>query len=161
MAKMVANNYIEEENNVYLEVINTKGEKIYFLIDREELNFAKSKFWYACYCPKRHSHYLESKDRIKYHRAVMRCPDGMVVDHINRCTYDNRKVNMRVCTVAENNRNRYYPEIQRNPRKSKLGIPYLSFNNGYYDVRYPGCKRLRTKDFNEALEYLNKLRSNN
>lgn len=42
---------------------------------------------------------------IRLHRFVMDAPDGMVVDHINNDTLDNRRSNLRVCTIAQNNRN--------------------------------------------------------
>ena len=39
-------------------------------------------------------------------RLIMNAPFGMVVDHINHDTLDNRRCNMRVCTHSENCRNR-------------------------------------------------------
>lgn len=40
------------------------------------------------------------------HRFLTGAPEGMVVDHVNHDTLDNRKANLRVCTQAENLRNR-------------------------------------------------------
>lgn len=50
------------------------------------------------------------------HKMVMNPPKGMVVDHINHDTLDNRRANLRVCTKAENNRNR------RSHKNSKTGV---------------------------------------
>jgi hypothetical protein len=50
------------------------------------------------------------------HRVITNCPPDMVVDHRNGRTLDNRRSNLRVCSRAENSRNR-----ARN-RNNKLGL---------------------------------------
>jgi hypothetical protein len=44
-------------------------------------------------------------EEISMHRMIMHPKKGLVVDHINHDSLDNRKCNLRNCTVAENNRN--------------------------------------------------------
>jgi len=43
---------------------------------------------------------------ILMHRQIMQPPEGMVVDHKQGNRMDNTRANLRVCTLAENNRNR-------------------------------------------------------
>ncbi len=43
--------------------------------------------------------------RIYMHRLIMNTPDHLVCDHINHDSLDNRKANMRNCTIQQNNAN--------------------------------------------------------
>lgn len=43
---------------------------------------------------------------IRLHRFIMKCPEDMVVDHINHNTLDNRRKNLRICTQHENSMNK-------------------------------------------------------
>jgi hypothetical protein len=61
---------------------------------------------------------IKTKDgklrRLHMHREVLKVPDNMLVDHINRKGLDNRKANLRPATQAQNMRNR-----RKHPHKSR------------------------------------------
>jgi len=44
--------------------------------------------------------------QIIMHREIMNCPKGMIIDHINFNTLDNRESNLRVCTYSESSMHR-------------------------------------------------------
>jgi hypothetical protein len=78
-----------------------KGEKFY--IDRTDYETVKDLCWrkdvdgYIVSTVNRKSLYL--------HRYLMNAEDGMVVDHINHDTADNRRTNLRVVTQSQNMQN--------------------------------------------------------
>ena len=65
---------------------------------------------------------------IHLHRFIVDAPKGKVVDHINGDGRDNRKENLRICTHAENVRNR------NTPPRGKVG---------YYGVNYSTVKTVK------------------
>lgn len=84
--------------------------------DFEELSRYKWNSWY-----------IEKEDRFSYvtacingksiylHRFLTNAASGQIVDHINGDMFDNRRCNLRVCTYAENSRNK----IKSAPTQSK------------------------------------------
>lgn len=47
-----------------------------------------------------------SNKKIRLHRYLVNCPEGMVVDHINFDSLDNRKSNLRICTPSFNSKHK-------------------------------------------------------
>jgi len=69
-------------------------------IDKENFEWIRNKCWYKS---KRWSVETRGvKKLIKLHRIIMDAPIWKVVDHINWDILDNRKSNLRVCTIQEN-----------------------------------------------------------
>ena len=66
--------------------------------------------------------YHRARKTIYLHRAIMNCPDDRVVDHINGNTFDNRRVNLRICDTADNIRNRVV--LNKNNTSGKRGVFY-------------------------------------
>lgn len=79
--------------------VGIKGD--YALVDDEDYDRVMEYNWYLT-----NPGYAENVAVGKMHRFIMNPPDDKVIDHINHVTLDNRKLNLRVCTSAENMRNR-------------------------------------------------------
>jgi len=71
----------------------------------EELSKHK---WYfeGRYAARISSLHLGKQKLIRMHRTICSTPDGMETDHINGDKLDNRRENLRICTRAENSRNK-------------------------------------------------------
>lgn len=112
------------------------SDNIPFIFDTEDLDKVKDIAWYAT-----NRNYINSYSNKKlyiFHRFVTNTPDGMVVDHINGDTLDNRKCNLRICTEAENHRNH---KIAKNNTSGCTGV---SFESGIQKwratIKYNGKK---------------------
>lgn len=78
------------------------NEKARVIIDLEDVDKCKKYKW----CLKDDNKYVINTTSVGYiHRFIMDCPKDMTVDHINGNKLDNRKSNLRICTMQENNFN--------------------------------------------------------
>lgn len=107
--------------------------------DVEDLPLIQSRTWYVMYNGKikyvssNYSRKLDGKRGAVYlHRLVANAPLGLVVDHKNHDTLDNRKSNLRVCTQGENMQNR--ASAQTNNRCSIVSGVWWSAEKKKYRV---------------------------
>jgi hypothetical protein len=77
------------------------------LVDDEDFEYINQWKWSAL--KRADSFYAVRAYRTNYksttvfmHRVIMRTPNDLVVDHINHIGFDNRKMNLRNCTQAQN-----------------------------------------------------------
>lgn len=98
---------------------NTNNE---FYFDLEDYDKIKNYCWYED-----KDGYILNKTSdaiIRMHRLILNATDDCMVDHINHCKNDNRKQNIRLCTVKENNIN---VGLQKNNTSGDTGISYDNF----------------------------------
>lgn len=80
-------------------------------VDADEFETLSKYKWYAQWDKGTQSFYaVRSSGRVKMHRVIMSAPVGLVVDHIDGNTLDNRKENLRLVTFRENQQNRHRPK---------------------------------------------------
>ena len=79
------------------------------LVDADDYdNLCKYK-WHAVKSPKRKNYWracrVENYKTISMHSEILQVPDDKFIDHINHNPLDNRKANLRECTITQNNWN--------------------------------------------------------
>lgn len=109
-------------------------ESLEIKISKCDEHLLKEYKWY-----KSHYGYAVTAKGLRMHRLIMNAPKGMVVDHINHNKLDNRRENLRICTNAENTRNRKIQGGVRYRKDKKKYEAYLVRNYkhiflGYYDT---------------------------
>lgn len=144
------NLYTIKDSYAELTIFSKKhGTKI-ILVDIEDINKLKKISW--CY---HKSGYIQGRDmdnfgkKIYIHRFITDCPISLVIDHINRDPFDNRKQNLKICTQIENMNN--LPLYKSN----KTGYKNVSYQKEsdcfVVTIRKNGknttlCRRKRLKD---------------
>lgn len=133
-------NMYEKENN-YIKVFLENSEE-YFLIDQED-SWILEQTWY-----KRDSGYItcssyNGKSNMYLHRLIMSKYfniENKMIDHKNRNKLDNRKENLRICTISENNRN---SSMCKNNKSGIIGVSkYYETKKG---IKWRACIKIKGK----------------
>lgn len=105
------------------------------------------RLWYAQHTFWEKEHKRHSK--LFMHRVVMNAPKGKHIDHINGNGLDNRKGNLRFCTISQNHRN----------RKTILGVSkfkgvcwHKACKKWQAQIKISGGKSLYLGVFNDEVE---------
>ena len=107
------------KRNKYDEIngIGYIGDDIQFYFSPEDFDKIKDHSWYLS-----NDKYVQTRINNKIvgiHRVIMDAPDGMCVDHIDHNTLNNRRENLRICTIQENNFNQVN---RRNSESGRIGV---------------------------------------
>jgi hypothetical protein len=126
-------------------VINIKGYDA--LIDDEDFERVMSRSWcihsiccghvYFNSAIRKTERINGKKGNVQLHRFLINAPKGLIVDHINGDTLDNRKCNLRVCGPSGNSMNR---AIQGNNTTGYKGVKKSTskINPFYTQIKYKG-----------------------
>ena len=88
-------------------VVSKKHGTFKVIIDAEDVEKVKQHHWIISKNSSCEKFYVrDSSLKLRLHRYLMNCPKGMVVDHVEANTLDNRKCKLRICTELENTQNR-------------------------------------------------------
>lgn len=116
----------------------------YALVDDEDFEYLNQFKWDAHWYPHTKSYYAtcnhyvmmgNEKKRImsRMPTMIMNAPKGKVVDHINHDTLDNRKSNLRIVSIRQNNQNKKnkgtskYPGVSWDKSRQKWRA-YITIN---------------------------------
>ena len=126
------NNYIIKTEIAKIELYNNKGDvKDYAIIDIEDVDRCKQYKWYLT------NGYVETKinkKKMRLTRFLLNYDGELFIDHINRNTLDNRKINLRIvpnCVNCANKEavgvtllknNKWFAYFQRCQKRYSVGI---------------------------------------
>jgi hypothetical protein len=140
-----------------IEIILTKGMSA--IIDADDYDKISGYTWIANYQKSKKEYRAVARKKgkgnykIYMHRVIMGIKDKSIfVDHINHNQLDNRKINLRECTISQNNKNikmkssnktgykGVYFSIQRNKYIAQIQCDKKTFNLGGFKTAKEAAK---------------------
>lgn len=130
--------------------VNINGYPV--LIDDDDLSIVQRYRWYTMASKDNLIYFLSfykqngKRITVSLHREIANCQynDGKYVDHKNGNTFDNRKGNLRICTMKENVRNRKLCRTSttgfksvtkvRGRYRARIGVDDKRIHLGYFDT---------------------------
>lgn len=132
------NGYKIIDDLVYIN-LKEHNKTLYMIIDKEDFDLVSK--YKNTWKPNIKNNRVESvvnriqingkRYHYKIHNIITNCPKNMVVDHINGNPLDNRRCNLRICTIRENSQNIHITN-------SMTGVRNVTIENGKYRVRING-----------------------
>jgi hypothetical protein len=103
--KIIRTNVKQPKNEKIRFIPLTKGKVS--IVDAEDYGWLSKYKWHAVNTGgKFYAYRCRNKRSISRHRMIMGEPKGKIVDHKDGNSLNNRRSNLRICTTAENLRNR-------------------------------------------------------
>lgn len=123
-----------------------------FMFDKDDYDLIKDFCWRENVTTGYIITSYNKKTNYALHRMIMDVKDDEYIDHINRNKADNRKVNLRICTIQQNNCNK---DHSNNYSSGHKGISWNKAMNKwetYIDKNYQRVRLGYFSDLNEAIQ---------
>lgn len=129
--KILRPKVIQPQNDRIRFIPLTKGKVA--IVDVEDYEWlSEHKWWTSTKSSGFYACRQENNAKIYMHRIIIKAPQGLFVDHIDRNGLNNRRSNLRLCTISQNIRN----------RRSKIGTS--KYKGVYWDKK---CNKWRAAIF--------------
>jgi hypothetical protein len=96
------------------------------IVDDEDYKKFNQHKWY--YSASGYAVRDSKSKRLYLHREIMVCPENLYIDHINGDKLDNRKNNLRFCTIIQNGQN---SKLRKDNTSGYKGVSYFARDNNW------------------------------
>jgi hypothetical protein len=127
----------------------TQGQNA--IVDDKDFEYLNQWKWQYSdgYASRSETRFGMGKKTIYMHRVILDTPPGMQTDHIDGNKLNNQRVNLRVCSIAENGRNR---KLQKNNTSGFSGVHYAKKAEKWQATIRVNGKVVYLKTYNTAKE---------